>query len=444
MKPIRILWSDRETMAETSPAEITIREAIAAQGRITFRQFMEMALYTAPGAYYTSETEKIGAAGDFFTSPELHPSFGALVARQLEQLWIAMGRPAPFTLVETGAGRGSLARDLLAYTSCWAPAFHRALSYLIVERSPALAAGQLQVLAGARSTIEKVTWLHSSTLALPEGSIVGCILSNELLDAFPVHRVAVEGGELKEIYVQLRGGGLAELLGELSDPRLALYFDRLGLRPPEGCRAEVNLVALEWMAQAARALGRGAVLTFDYGYPAAELYSRRYCDGTLLCFYRHTMNGDPYVRVGRQDITTHVDFTSLAREGSERGLQPLGLTTQRAFLTALGMQGYLAALDRTALRRRDYEANWVAMQELLRADGLGRVKLLIQQKGLEEFDPAGLRPTGLSPQELGRDLSREPVPLLTASHIPLTTLSSTEAMLDVDGMWNELHGEEQE
>ncbi|MHB0868058.1 MAG: class I SAM-dependent methyltransferase [Chloroflexota bacterium] len=431
-------------MASTTPAETAIRETIARDGPITFRRFMEMALYTAPGAYYSSEVEKIGPGGDYFTSPEVHPSFSALLARQLEQLWIAMGRIEPFTVVEMGAGRGSLARDLLTYTARWVPSFHQAIAYRIVERSAALTRLQRETLAAAGEAAGKVTWHQGSIQEMAERSVEGCVLSNELLDAFPVHRIAVVGGELKEIYVTVVDGRLADVVGDLSDPRIAAYFDSLGLRPPEGCRAEVNLEALEWMAQVARALRHGAVLTLDYGYPAEELYSQRHCDGTLLCFFRHTLNSDPFVRIGRQDITTHVDFTSLAREGGNRGLQPVGLTTQRSALSALGMGGYLAALDSMGLPRREHEANWVAMEELMRPDGLGRVQLLIQQKGLEGFEPATLRPEGLRPGELGRDLAQEPVPLLTPSHMPLTSIAPMEPMMDEEGMWRELMGEEED
>ncbi len=431
-------------MARKTPAETTIREAITRDGPITFRRFMEMALYSAPGSYYSSDAERIGAQGDYFTSPEVHPAFGALVARQLEELWIAMGRPAGFTLVEMGAGRGSLARDLLSYVAAQSPDFHQALDYLIVERSPALIRRQRETLAALGPAASRVSWRQGESLDLPDNSIRGCFLSNELLDAFPVHRVAVQGGMLKEIYVEVAGGELVEVPGEPSDHRLYQYFDRLGFLPPEGCRAEVNLDALAWAGKVARALSRGAVLTFDYGYPARDLYSQRHCDGTLLCFYRHTLNSDPYSRIGNQDITTHVDFTSIADAGSPHGLQTMGLTPQRGFLSALGIQGYLQGLDRLGLPQREYQANWVAIQELLDPKGLGRIQLLLQQKGLGQYAPAALRPDGLDPSALGRDLTREPVPLLTAAHMPLTVLAPSEPMMDVEGMWEELLGEDED
>ncbi len=428
-------------MAVMTQAEAAIRDTIARGGRITFRRFMEMALYSAPGAYYSSDVERIGAEGDYFTSPEVHPAFGALLARQAEQLWLALGRPSRFTLVEMGAGRESLARDLLSYTSAQAPDFHEALVYVIAERSASLVRRQQETLKRLGAVAARVSWHEGPTLDLPESSVEGCFLSNELLDAFPVHKVAVLDGELKEIYVEIRDGQLLETVDAPSDPRLNGYFSRLGFLPPEGCKGEVNLDALDWMAEVARALRRGVVLTLDYGYPAEELYSERHCDGTLLCFHRHTLSDDPYARIGRQDITAHVDFTSLARRGTELALQSLGTIPQHAFLTALGMSSYLKALDHVGLPRREYEANWVALRELLDTHGLGRIRVLVQQKGLESFVPVGLRSEDLLSKELGRDITGEPVPLLTEAHMPLTSLSAREPMIGTDDMWNELMGD---
>jgi len=424
-----------------TPAEAAIRDAIAREGRITFRTFMEMALYSAPGAYYSGEGQRIGASGDYYTSPELHPSFGALVARQLEQVWVCMGRPSSFTIVEVGAGKGALARDILRYTARCSPAFDQAISYLAVERS---ANPPRRALGGGRDeTTARLAWIGDPTTSIEGDSIEGCFLSNELLDAFPVHRVTVVDGTLREIYLEIRQGRIVETVDEPSDPRLSEYFSRLGFLPPEGFVGEVNLDAMDWIQWVATSLRRGAVLTFDYGYAANELYSPLRSSGTLMCFYRHTISTDPYFRIGQQDITAHVDFTSLAAEGSRWGLQPFDLVTQRSFLVSMGMGDYLQRLEQMGLPQRSYQANWVAMEELMNPEGLGRVKLLLQQKGLEGFDPAGLRHSGVRSTDLGRDLSREEVPLLTPDHLPLTELSPTEPMVDLEGMWQELMGGEE-
>mgnify|MGYP005859055943 CR=1 FL=1 len=249
------------------------------------------------------------------------------------------------------------------------------------------------------------------------------------------------GCRRREVYLKVRAGRLVEDLDEPSRPDLDLYFRRLGLLPREGSQAEVNLDALEWMGQVANVLRRGIVLTVDYGYEAEELYSPDRRDGTLLCFYRHTLNSDPYARIGLQDMTTHVDFTSLAREGEEHGLQALGITTQRSFLAALGLNRYLEMLPALGLQAADYEANRLAMRELARADGLGRVKVLVQHRGLEGLQPSGLSPGGLRSEDLQRDWTAEPPPLLTRSHMRLTAAPETDLPFDTDGMWRELFGE---
>jgi len=430
-------------MEPSTSTEAVIRRAIEIDGPITFRRYMEMALYGTPDGYYGSGQERIGTQGDFLTSPQIHPAFGALVARQLEQLWLAMARPDPFTVVEMGAGTASLARDILNYSANWSPAFHQALAYTIVERSTTAEERQRAAIGALGAIASRVKWRLSPQLDLPEGSLVGCLLSNELLDAFPVHRVRTVGGQLHELYVGLKDGNLVDVPGPLSDPTIQRYFDRLGTLPPEGCTGEVNLDALEWVRAGAQLLARGAAITFDYGYPAPELYSARHRDGTLLCFYRHTLNGDPYARIGRQDITAHVDFSSISSEGEEWDLHLVGLTTQRKFLLAMGADGYLRNLGSAGLRRRDREANAVAIEALLQPEGLGRIGVMIQQKGVDVFSPAGLSPTGLRPGDLGRDLSIEMSPLLTSRH-PRLNAPPTEqlAQEDAEAMWRELMGEE--
>src|SRR5262249_8570409 len=156
--------------------------------------------------------------------------------------------------------------------------------------------------------------------------------SNELFDALPFHRVEARDGALRELYVDWHDGELVERAGPPSTPALAAYFDRLGLRPPEGSQAEVSLEAIDLMDRFAVSVRRGYVLTFDYGYPAEALFGVLRPRGTLLCYYRHTYNEEPLRRPGEQDITAHVDFTSLALAGAARGLEPVELLRQRDFL----------------------------------------------------------------------------------------------------------------
>ncbi len=362
-----------EPTTENAALKAAIATAIDdAGGALPFRDFMQMALYDPALGYYTSPRDVIGRGADYLTSPELSPLFGAMLGRQLQEMWQRLDRPGRFNAVETGPGTGVLARDVLAWAARTAPDFAGALRYTLVETSPALTERQQATLAAEGLEAE---WRE----ALPSG-VTGCVFSNELLDALPVHRVAVRDGALREIYVMRDGDGFGE---QLRDPQagVAAYFGALGLLPGEGCRAEVNLEAPRWIAEAASAIERGYLLTLDYGYAAEELYAAWRSDGTLLCFYRHNPSDDPYARIGRQDITAHVDFTTVSRSGEDAGLETLGLTTQTEFLGALGIG---EALQQPAGDRPDMEEYFArrrAVTDLIDPGGLGRVKVLVQVKG---------------------------------------------------------------
>src|SRR5581483_2933557 len=301
-----------------------LRERIRRDGPITFRDFMALVAHDPDDGYYATQVAA-GREGDFITSPEVHPLFGALLARQACECWELAGKPKLFRIVEPGAGAGGLARGLLAAL----PAeIARAASYCIVEPHRHLQELQARRLG---SLARQVTW----STELPTG--INLLLSNELPDSFPVHRVIVRGGRLRELFVALdESGHFVEHEDEPSTAALRQYFERLALLPGEGCLAEVNLDALDWMRAVGAQVASGFVLTCDYGYPAAKLYAAWRKQGTLLCFYRHTTSTDPFARLGRQDITAHIDFSSLAQAGASAGLRPIGFTSQRSLLTALG------------------------------------------------------------------------------------------------------------
>ncbi|MDI6858617.1 MAG: SAM-dependent methyltransferase [Dehalococcoidia bacterium] len=381
--------TDFEPSTESEPLKEAIRLRIEAEGRITFEQFMAMALYHPLYGYYNSPGEKMGRQGDYLTSPEVHPIFGQLVARQLREMWELMGRPAVFDVLEQGAGNGLLCRDVLRWAQRQAPDFLEALRYRLRDTSEELVGRQRRAIEpqGAAAAAHAY-WEDASA---PLEAVEGCALSNELVDSFPVHRVLMENGELREIYVTWKDGRFQEEIGDPSSPALAAHFEALGVWPGEGCRAEVNLAAVDWTRQVAQALQRGFVMTFDYGYEAADLYAPWRRDGTLLCFYRHSAGGDPYARIGRQDMTSHVDFTTLVRTGEAHGLNLLGITTQERFLTALGIGGALAPPQGTETRLEEYYARRRAVTELTDPAGLGRIKVMLQEKGVGAVHLRGLQ-----------------------------------------------------
>ena len=363
------------------------------QQRLTFAEFMELVLYGPEAGYYTAQAAGVGPQGDFVTSPHLCRDFGELLAVQLVELWHHLGQPDPFTLVEMGAGQGIMAADGLAYLETEAADCFQTVDYRIIEASPALRQIQRHRL---EPWADRVRWCDLAELAAE--SVTGCFLSNELVDALPVHQVIWTEAGLQEIYVTLaaEGDGLREVIGPLSTPRLAAYFDDLGVNwaagYPVGYRTEAHLAALDWMAAVARVLHRGYLLTIDYGYPADRYYHPHRTQGTLQCYYQHSHHNDPYRYLGHQDITAHVNFTALERQGERCGLMPLGLTQQAMFLMALGLGDRLAALaqvDATdaatvnqTLQRRDQ------LHQLMNPLGLGNFWVLLQGKHLSSSELA--------------------------------------------------------
>jgi SAM-dependent MidA family methyltransferase len=368
-----------ESITESAPLVAELRERIAREGGITFREFMAAVLYHPKHGYYSTSAGAMSRGGDYVTSPEVHAIFGTLVAKQLFELWEAMSRPTRFDIVEQGAGTGLLARDILRRAQR-EPEFAAAVRYRIIEISPALTRAQHDTLAELELPDGAIDWID----ALPAG-ITGCVLSNELVDAFPVHRVVRHGGELREVYVTWRDGRFADDLRPPSDGALRAYFDDLGLTPGEGCYAEVNLDAPRWITEVARSLDHGYALTFDYGYEAPQLYAPWRRDGTLLCFYRQSAGSDPYQRIGKQDITASVDFTTLRLAGERAGLRTIGMTDQADFLVRLGIgEGVAAAAQQSAAQMEEYFARRRVVMDLIDPAKLGRVKVLLQGKGVPD------------------------------------------------------------
>jgi SAM-dependent MidA family methyltransferase len=365
---------------ESATENMGLRDAILgridSEGGITFRDFMAMALYEPGLGYYKAQRETVGRAGDYLTSPEVSPLFGAMVGRQLREMWDVMGQPGRFQIVEAGAGTGRLCHDVMAWASRAAGAFAGSIDYVLIETSTAMVERQKRLLADDRLS-DSVRWSDG----MPAG-IHGCIVSNELLDALPVHRVAVEDGELREVLVARERDRFREELRDPSTNEIHEYFDQLRLLPGEGCRAEVNLEALRWVKATGAALERGFVMTFDYGYEAEQMFAPWRTDGTLVCFYKHNPSNDPYARIGRQDMTSHVDFTSVRRAGEAAGLTTLGLVPQSEFLERLGIMEALAPPAEGETDIEEYVARRRAVMELLDPGGLGRIRALVQAKGV--------------------------------------------------------------
>lgn len=355
-----------------------VKKEIAEKGPMRFERFVELALYHPDHGYYTSGGARIGKERDYYTSPCVHPAFGETVSRFLVKAAKTFGEDG-FTIVEPGAGRGFLALDILDAMRMNEPGVYDRTSYILVERSDATireAEGLLKEHA------EKVSFTGSLE-ALGAESVTGVVLSNELMDALPFRRARFEGGRLREILVTLEDGRLAETTDGPRAPGIEEYFAWKN-DFEEGQEVETNLKSAEYVKDIARVLKRGFVLTIDYGYLAEELFSPDRMKGTYKCVYRHTVSEDPYIRIGEQDITAHVDFSLLIRAGGEAGLREVRYTTQGQFLIDWGVLEILERESAAGKEPQSRESKALpAIKSLFLPGSMGHsFRALLQAKGL--------------------------------------------------------------
>jgi SAM-dependent MidA family methyltransferase len=313
-----------EALAHSEKLAALIRSDVANHGGwIAFARYMELALY-APGlGYYTAGARKLGREGDFVTAPEMTPLYGQTLARQAAEVLDA----GLDHILEIGAGSGALAAALLAELERMD---RLPRHYYILEVSPDLRERERDLLAlKVPHLVERVIWINQ----LPT-LYSGLIIANEVLDAMPAHIVRSGASGLEEAGVALN----AEAFVWAWRPAgAALLAAAAALALPEGYRTEVQLVACAFVRTVAQAMARGVILLIDYGFPAHEYYHAERSEGTLMCHYRHRAHADPFFLPGLQDITSHVDFSALARAGAETGLELLGYTGQAQFLINCGI-----------------------------------------------------------------------------------------------------------
>ncbi|MBZ5661800.1 MAG: SAM-dependent methyltransferase [Acidobacteriia bacterium] len=351
---------------------------IRENGPIPFAEYMRECLYHPEHGYYSRESA--GRFGDYYTSVDVHPIFGRLLARQLAEMWEVLGSPLPFAVVEAGAGIGRLAAHILDFSARELPAFYAALEYVAVERSAARRAQHAERLA-----VHAAAGKFSNAAEIPLAIPVGCIFSNELLDALPTHRVVIENGKLREIYVGIEVEQLVEILHEPSTAKLDEYFREQGITLQDGWQAEACLEACQWIENAGRALRRGFVMSIDYGHEAGALYNERHNRGTLLAYRDHVVSENLLEAPGAQDLTSHVNFTAVDVWGRRAGLMRTGLVTQSQFLVALGRANEFADLYEPGQMEVEKLRARLLLKNLIHPEGLGeKFQVLIQRKGIEE------------------------------------------------------------
>jgi SAM-dependent MidA family methyltransferase len=374
---------DLEAVGQDDALVARIHAEIERDGPMTFARFMDLALYDPDGGYYRAAAARPGREGDFLTAPEAHPIFGAALARAVADTWDRLDRPDRFVLREHGAGTGPLGLSILDGLRAERPDLAATIRYEPVE----VEAARLDAI-GARFEAAGLGAVLLDTSPAPE-SVDGVVLANEVLDALPTHRVIGRDGRLREVFVGSAHGAFVDVEADPSSPALAERLAADGVELADGQRAEICLALDDWVATAAAGLERGVALFIDYGYPAAELYDPvRRRDGTLRAYLRHRVHDDPYIHVGRQDLTAHVDVTSVERAAAAAGLAHLGTTTQAEFLVGLGTEELLQRIQADpATTLESYLAVRSALLRLLDPAAMGRFRVMAFGRGWPDGPP---------------------------------------------------------
>jgi SAM-dependent MidA family methyltransferase len=353
------------------PVEI-IREEIRQFGAIPFARFMELALYCPETGYYEKNLDNVGRAGDFITSVSVGSLFGELLAYQfaewLEQLQIPNSK---FQIIETGAHDGKLAADILNWLKEFRPPLFSKIEYVLLEPSAKRQQWQREKLKG----FSNIRWSERSNDPTIQRSN-GILFSNELLDAFPVHRLGWDVRDKKWFEWGVQMNGEKFVWARLKNSEFGIRNSELEAVLPDSYTIEINRAAENWWRSAAGILQRGKILTIDYGLTEAEMFSPARTKGTLRAYFHHQVSDDLLANAGEQDLTAHVNFSAIQKTGEESGLKTETLCTQPQFLTQIFgkavKENLFASLSAKQIRQ---------FQTLTHPEHLGRAfRVLVQSR----------------------------------------------------------------
>ncbi len=367
----------RCTMPEGLADRLAAR--IAREGSVPFRDFMEAALYDPDDGYYGSGRAAIGRGGDFYTSVSVGPLFGRLLARQFAEMWERLGRPHVFDVVEQGAHDGQFACDALDGLREQSPECFAQTRYTIIEPGERFRRRQQEKLAAYGTQVRYLPSIDALE------AFSGVHFSNELVDAFPVHRVRFSGESWHEQRVTYYAGAFSFVDSEVAaGGELEAALRDLPRNVAPGFHTEVNLEARHWVRGAAEKLARGWMLAIDYGHAAADFFDPSRAAGTLAAYREHRRCDDPLSDPGSQDLTAHVDFTALAREGLSAGMDLVGFTDQHHFMVGLSRLHFHDAAELTPQRQREI----LAFKTLMHPGLLGmNFRVLCLGKGTLDVQP---------------------------------------------------------
>ena len=383
-----------------------VRSRIKRKGKIPFSEFMEVALYLPSYGYYCVN-EKQPYREDYYTSPTVSPVFGACIAIQLRQMWVLLGKPKEFAVVEIGSGNGNLSSDIIGFAPNFDIEFASCLKYFptdITDKVPS--------------------------------KITGCVISNELLDAFPVARFKIIENSIHEVFITLdTDENIIEVTERCSNSQINKYLQSLNNPLIEGYKGEFNVGIDDWMRKVSGILSKGFVLTIDYGGYKDDVYSKSNSKGTLQTYYNHVYGLSPYQKVGQQDLTAKVDFSRAIEVGYANGIDSIGLIQQADFLRSNGIEEMQNQIRDIKLDSRDKQENLYAIDMLRRTDHLGGFKVLIQSK-----DQDGLSLEKLWPSRNELDAFAKDPPLKTLDHIRILPTQYSNSYVEVDNLFEDFPG----
>jgi SAM-dependent MidA family methyltransferase len=384
----------RAPIESASALRQEIEREVRGRGTIPFSRYMELCLYHPALGYYAANAEQFGKAGDFYTSSDIHAVFGRLLARQFDEIWRALGRPAQIEILELGPGRGLFARDVLDWAKKKFPGFFSALTYTLQERSPALRE-KLQVnlresIAAGKANIsqpdilqpdgaDEESGLFRATLRRSlSGAAPLVVFANEFFDALPVEILSTDG----KLHLAIVDNRLSEVWLAPSAEEME-FLDRYSVHPKAGERIEVPLLGQEWIKTIAAVMQQGLTLIVDYGYTRKEQLAGRH-RGTLMAYRRHSASSDAYQAPGEQDLTAHVNFTALIAAAEPSGMRCERLVTQSQFLLGIGEGNQFTDVFEDYRVPQERAKAALQLKHLVTPEGMGEsFRVLIASKGVQ-------------------------------------------------------------
>lgn len=373
-----MIYTNPSAIQHSSLLTAYIIEQIKAQdGQITFEQYMHHALYAPSLGYYNAGSIKFGAGGDFITAPELGSLFAQCLAKQCMQI---LGPLNKRNILEIGAGSGKLACDLLQELQ--KNNLH-ITNYYILELSADLRNRQQDLIFKTCPQFAPlVHWLDH----LPSTPLDGVIIANEVVDAMPISRFYLANDLLQEYYVTFTGSNFATKIANATI-KLKNAFEATNLAAfiSQPYTSEINLWIQAWISSLNACLNQGAILLCDYGFPRAEYYHPQRNSGTLMCHFQHRSHDNPFIHIGLQDITAHVDFTAIAEAASNCNLEVAGYTNLASFLLNCGITKFLKPGDIKQVQELQTLSSPSEMGELFKVIALTK-DITTELLGFTHFD----------------------------------------------------------